>query len=146
MIEPQDARANQSLFVRRALSLAERPSVSVDVRRVGQVTSADLEGRTVFILNEAQPPAGELGQRLRTAVANGASAMATVVYICPDAEDRLEPAREALDATAALCALSAWNGMLVARLLSRDAQALRVALSRLISHLRAAPMPRVWQC
>ncbi len=102
-------------------------------------------GRLVFAENTRLE--GELSALLaRTAIANGARATATMVLICPEAEERLEPAREALADDAATCALSAWNGMLVARLLSRDAQSLRAALGRLISHLRGAPMPRVWQC
>ena len=102
-------------------------------------------GRLVFAENTRLE--GELSALLaRTAIANGARATATMVLICPEAEERLEPARDALADVAATCALSAWNGMLVARLLSRDAQSLRAALGRLISHLRGAPMPRVWQC
>ena len=102
-------------------------------------------GRLVFAENTQLE--GELSALLaRTAIANGARATATMVLICPEAEERLEPARDALVDVAATCALSAWNGMLVARLLSKDAQSLRAALGRLISHLRGAPMPRVWQC
>ncbi len=102
-------------------------------------------GRLVFAENTRLE--GELSALLaRTAIANGARATATMVLMCPEAEERLEPARDALADDAATCALSAWNGMLVARLLSRDAQSLRAALGRLISHLRGAPMPRVWQC
>ena len=102
-------------------------------------------GRLVFAENTKLE--GELSALLaRTAIANGARATATMVLICPEAEERLEPARDALVDVAATCALSAWNGMLVARLLSKDAQSLRAALGRLISNLRGAPMPRVWQC
>lgn len=75
----------------------------------------------------------------------GAIATATLVMIAPDAEARIDAAREALagmpDAGA-----SAWNGVLVARLLANSGQALRFGLIRLIETLRGEPMPRVWHC
>ena len=102
-------------------------------------------GRLVFAENTRLE--GEISALLaRSAIANGARAMGLVVFICPDAEERLEPAREFLSRDAATCALSAWNGMLGARLLALDAQNLRASLGRLIAYLRGAPMPRVWQC
>lgn len=90
---------------------------------------------------------GDLAPLLaRDAIANGARAFGTLIMVAPDAEERLETLREALPEIASTCALSAWNGMLVARLLSKDAQVLRQALSKLVTRLRGAPMPRVWQC
>jgi urease accessory protein len=41
---------------------------------------------------------------------------------------------------------SAWNGMLVARLIAPTGQALRADLMRLVEALRGEPMPRVWTC
>ncbi len=102
-------------------------------------------GRLVFAENTRLE--GDMATLLaRTAIANGARAMATLVLLSNEAEEQLEPAREIMADEAATCALSAWNGMLVARLLSRDAQSLRAAIAKLVSHLRGAPMPRVWQC
>ena len=41
---------------------------------------------------------------------------------------------------------SAWNGMLVARILAPGGQALRFCLTKLLEMLRDAAMPRVWNC
>ncbi len=102
-------------------------------------------GRLVFAENVRLE--GDIAALLaRTAIANGARAIATLVLMSPTAEEQLEPAREAMQRDAAICALSAWNGMVVARLLSRDAQSLRTAVARLVTQLRGSPMPRVWQC
>lgn len=79
------------------------------------------------------------------ATGNGAAAMATVVFVAPDAEARIDAARAAL-ATASEGGASARNGMLVARLLAPNGQALRADLMRLIETLRGCPMPRVWTC
>jgi urease accessory protein len=80
------------------------------------------------------------------ATGRGASAMATVVLVAPDAESRLDGARDALDSGAWEGGASAWNGMLVARLLAPGGQALRAGLTLLIESLRGRPMPRVWTC
>lgn len=73
----------------------------------------------------------------------GARAMATLLYVAPDAADRLPAARAAI--AAAHGGASAWNGMLAARLLAPDAQALRATLIPLIAALRDAAPPRVWR-
>ncbi len=80
------------------------------------------------------------------AVAAGARAAATVVLLAPDAEDRRDAAREALSDPIGRAAISAWNGMLVARFLAPNAAILRKDLARLLTHLTRKPMPRVWNC
>jgi urease accessory protein len=80
------------------------------------------------------------------ATGNGAAALATLVLVAPDAEARLEAAREVLADCRSECSASAWNGMLVARLLHGAGQQLRADLIRLIECLRGTPMPRVWTC
>jgi urease accessory protein len=79
------------------------------------------------------------------ATGNGAAAFATVILVAPDAETKLDQARAAL-ADAGEAGVSAWNGMLVARLLAPTGQALRDDLIRLLEALRGEPMPRVWSC
>lgn len=81
----------------------------------------------------------------RRAVANGARAMATFLHIAPDAEGRIEDARALLEVASSECGASAWDGMLVARFLAPDPQALRADLSRFVEGMRGAPMPRSWQ-
>ena len=80
------------------------------------------------------------------ATARGARAFATIVLVAPDAEARLDAAREALSDGLGEGGASAWNGMLVARLIAPAGDVLRLDLVRLIEKLRGAPMPRVWHC
>jgi urease accessory protein len=89
---------------------------------------------------------GAIGATLaRRAGANDAAALATVLYVGADAESRRADAREALDGAASECGASAWNGMLIARFLSDDPQALRADLARFLVRFRGAPLPRSWQ-
>lgn len=77
------------------------------------------------------------------ATLNGNRAMTTLVYVAPDAEQRLVQAR-ALLPTDIEAAASAWNGLLVARFLAPDAQPLRAALIAFLTEFRGRAMPRVW--
>ncbi len=76
----------------------------------------------------------------------GAVAFATLVLVAADAESRIDSAREKLATCAGEGGASAWNGMLVARLIAPTGQALRGDLISLIECLRGAPVPRVWRC
>jgi urease accessory protein len=80
------------------------------------------------------------------ATGRGARAFATLLLVAPDAAARLEAARAALAEAIGEAGASAWNGMLVARLVAPSGQALRHDLIRLIETLRGAAMPRVWHC
>lgn len=75
------------------------------------------------------------------ATLNGAIACASLLWVSPDAEDRIDPVRSTLGEDGAA---SAWNGFLAARIVARDGTALRRALIRAVSCLRAGPLPRVW--
>jgi urease accessory protein len=106
------------------------------VRRGGRLIFADalrLDGDPTAIL--AGP-----------ATARGARAFATLVLVAPDAGARLDAARAALADAVGEAGASAWNGMLVARMIAPSGQALRHDLIRLIETLRGAAMPRVWHC
>ena len=85
---------------------------------------------------------GNLAETLsRPAVANGARAMATVVHVAPDAEAKLEAVR------AAASGASAWDGMLVARILAADGASLRQSVITVLDVLRGGrALPRVWMC
>lgn len=116
----------------RAVSLSD----SWRIRRGDRLVFADglrLAGDTVALLQGG-------------ATGNGAAAMATLVLVAPDAEEKLAPGREALADAASECGVSAWNGLLVARLIAPGGQALRTDAIRLIEALRGRPMPRVWNC
>ncbi len=105
------------------------------IRRDGRLVFAEdvhLDGAVTATLN-------------RRAVANGARALATFLHIAPDAERQLEPAREGLTGAASECGATAFDGMLLARFLGADPQALRADLARFIEAFRGAAMPRSWQ-
>lgn len=80
------------------------------------------------------------------ATGSGAIATATLVLVAPDAEASLGAARGSLSSTDCECGASAWNGVLVARLLANSGQTLRAGLIPLIETLRGETMPRVWHC
>lgn len=100
-------------------------------------------GRLVLV--EAVRLEGAVAARLaRRAVGGGARALATIVHIAPDAEARLEDMRAALAGGASECGASAWNGLVVARLIGHDPAALRADLVRTIETFRGQRMPRYW--
>jgi len=72
ILEPAGARANQSLFLARAWAVADDPAVRVDVRTTSAFTPADLRGRSLIVLNEADLPGGTVGEQLRALVQGGA--------------------------------------------------------------------------
>ncbi len=81
----------------------------------------------------------------RRAIAGGARAVATVVLVAPDAAARLDGLRLALDGHEA--GASAWNGMLLGRIIAPDAAALRQAVMAGLTFLRGGrALPRVWMC
>lgn len=81
----------------------------------------------------------------RPALANGAMAMASLIYAAPDAPARLPALRAAL---AGMCdaGASAVDGVLIARILAASGAALRIAMLAALSVCRdGRAMPRVWQ-
>jgi urease accessory protein len=80
----------------------------------------------------------------RQAVANGARAFATVVHVAPDAEAHLDGVRAVLPSEGGA---SAWNGLLLVRILAATGGALRRALIAVLGAIRGLrPLPRVWSC
>ena len=106
------------------------------IRRGGRLIFADtlrIEGAAPEIL------AG-------TATGGGATATATVVWVDPGAEARLEALREVLDGLASEAGASAWDGLVAVRLAHGSARSLRDDLVRVMLHIRQAELPRVWSC
>jgi len=100
-------------------------------------------GRTV--LQDAVRIDGAVDDLLRRpAIANNARAVATVVHVAPDAEARLDGVRAALEGMDA--GASAWNGLLLARILAPDGAGVRRAVVSVLAALRDRPLPRVWLC
>ncbi|MBV8564422.1 MAG: urease accessory protein UreD [Methylobacteriaceae bacterium] len=126
------------------------------IRRGGELVFAEearLEGNIATTLD-------------RRACGAGARALATFLYIAPDAERHVEGVRAVLDGlrprgdvmcsiepardgtaieAGITCGASAWNGILVARFGSASPQRLRAALVGLLEALRGRRVPRVWQ-
>jgi urease accessory protein len=85
----------------------------------------------------------DIGRTLtRPAALNDSCATATLVYVAADAEAFLDTAR---DAVADAGGVSAWNGKLVARLVTPDGLSLRRATAALAAILLGgAELPKVW--
>jgi urease accessory protein len=132
--------AVEAIILGRAAMGERAPGVSLSdswrIRRNGALVFADglqLDG------NAACAMAGG-------ATGNGAAALATLVLLAPEAEAKLDMARQVLAGARGEGGASAWNGMLVARLIAPNGQVLRADLMRLVEALRGKPMPRVWTC
>ena len=81
----------------------------------------------------------------RRAAAQRAGAVATLVLAAADAEAAVEPLRAGLAAYEA--GVSAWDGLLVARILAPGGAALRSAVVAGLNILRGGrTLPRVWTC
>jgi urease accessory protein len=87
---------------------------------------------------------GEISQRLaQRAIAGGGVAIASVVK-CPGNEADAVAIRAMRDQFAGEVGASAWNGLVVARLVASDGAALRRDLVAVLTALDAAPLPRLW--
>ncbi len=110
----------------------------IRVRRGGELLLHDairLDGPIAYLL--ARPATGA-----------GARVVSTLVHVAPDAGTRLDAVRGALTTLVMVeAAASAWNGMLVARLLGPDSASVRAAVIAALNVLRdSRPLPRVWLC
>lgn len=97
-----------------------------------------------LVLQDTTRLDGEVAARLqRPAIAAGARAVALLVHVAPNAETRLDAVRTALAGSEA--GVSAWNGLLVARILAPDSAKLRRAVVFGLAALREErTLPRVW--
>jgi urease accessory protein len=127
-----------TVFGRLAMGESVRSGRFLDrwrIRRGGRLVLAEdvrLDGPVAALLD-------------RPALGGGARAVAAVLHVAPDAEGRLDEARAHLADARCECGASAWDGLLLARFLSFDPQALRADLVRFLTRFRGAPMPRSWQ-
>lgn len=102
------------------------------VRRGGQLIYAD-ETRVDGMIDEITA---------RPAALNGDKAVATVLVVSIGAEDLLATAREVLGTVQG--GASAFDGMLVCRLIAADSYDLRTILIPFLTLLTGGPLPRVW--
>jgi urease accessory protein len=101
------------------------------IRRDGRLVHADR-----FALD------GAIAERLsKVSVLAGSAAMATIRHVSVHAAAKLENIREALAEDGAA---SAWNGMMLARIVTKDGYQLSAALTRVLTALRGRPLPPVW--
>lgn len=141
LVAPASARVTlleSTVFGRLAMGEASISGLLTDRWRLRR------DGKLVFA--EDLRLDGPIGAQLdRPACGAGARATALLVYMAPDAEAQLEPMRESLASATCGAGASAWNGVLVVRLLSPSPAALRAAIVPLLEILRGRPAPRVWQ-
>jgi urease accessory protein len=101
-----------------------------------------VEGTLVFA--ETLRLDGDISQRLaQRAVASGGVAVASVIK-CPGGDADAVAVRAMQDQFAGEVGVSAWNGLVVARLVATDGAALRRDLVAVLTALDAAPLPRLW--
>jgi urease accessory protein len=119
------------------------------------------DGRLVFA--EATHLDGAIAATLaRPAVAGGMRVVSLLVGVAPDIEERCEAVRAALDEPAGMTSrggqvgadatrasdieagVSAWNGVLVARIIGARLDAVEFALSRALGALKLCAPPRTW--
>ena len=60
-----------AFYLGRALAIGSPPDFRPEVMSVEQVVPADLEGRSIIVLNDVRPPRGGVWRRLRPFVENG---------------------------------------------------------------------------
>jgi urease accessory protein len=81
------------------------------------------------------------------ATGNGARAVATLVLVDPGAEALCEKLRAALAGLPVEAGVSAWDGMLLSRIVATDGASLRTAVVTGLAVLRGGrALPRVWMC
>ena len=110
----------------------------ISIRRDGRLILQDV----------LRPPPDIDAAIARRAVADGARSTTTLFRVAPDAAASLPAVRDVLAAHPAVEAgASAWDGMLVVRMLACDPSHARAAIAALLHLLRDGRMlPRVWSC
>ena len=128
------------IFGRAAMGEAVRLACISDTIRIRR------DGR--LILHDAIRMHGEIEARMRRpATGGGARTAATLMHVAPDAEAKLEDLRAALDGHGVEAGASAWDGMLIARMVALSSADLRRAVVAGLQALREPrPLPRVWLC
>jgi Aerotolerance regulator N-terminal/von Willebrand factor type A domain len=71
VLEGPGSPARRNLYLRRALEIGQRPRFRVETKPAAQLRPDDLNAGPVVVLNDAPPPMGSAGHRLREAVENG---------------------------------------------------------------------------
>jgi urease accessory protein len=119
---------------------------SVQRARLRDLIRIRRDGR--LLLHDAIRLEGEVAATLaHRAAANGARAVATLVQVDPDAEALCDPLRAALADLPVEAGVSAWDGLLLSRIVAADGASLRSAVVAGLAVLRnGRALPRVWMC
>jgi len=114
------------------------------------VRSAKLDDRVSIISDNSQiyldrvKLSGDITSQLaRTAVADGAQSMASIVFVNKDAKALLDPVRALLPATAGASLLN--ETVLVVRILAVDSFALRTAIFPILTLVTRNAVPKNWR-
>ena len=87
---------------------------------------------------------GEIGAKLaRPAIANGAAAVATALFV-PGDNLLLERIRQVSDDFGGEVGVSSWNGLAMARFCAQDAARLRADMITVLGRASPVPLPRLW--
>jgi urease accessory protein len=128
--------AETVVFGRAAMGETVREGSFADRWRVRR------DGRLIFAENFRLD--GAVHERLgEAAVAGGRTALGTVL-MAPGGDAAVEAVRTASGAFRGEAAISAWNGIALARLAAHDSAALRHDLVVLLSALGRCALPRIW--
>ena len=110
--------------------------------RITDQWSIKRDGKLIFA--DALRLTGDISAQLaRPAVANGARAMAALLFISPNAEVKLAPLRKAIGAAGGASLIR--EGVLFARVLADDGFALRRHLIPAIETLSNTEIPKTWR-
>ena len=124
------------IFGRRAMNETLRDGSLSDRIRVHRA------GRPIYL--DGTELTGDIAARLsRRATGQGAGAMASLLYVAPDAEAHLAPLRAGLPATGGASLLA--PDMLVMRVLAEDGFALRQTLLPVLDRLSRDTLPASWR-
>jgi urease accessory protein len=139
-----DVAAGATLLAVESIILG-RTAMGETIRNVALADSWRVRRGGKLVFADGLRLDGDASEIMRNgATGGGAIALATLLLVAPDAERHVDTARKALQSAKGEAGVSAWNGMLVARLAAPAGHFLHADLIRLLESLRAAPLPRVW--
>lgn len=157
---PQDTLLYSGARLRRRFEIDIAPSgemMLVEAVTFGRIASGEemgvgmlhdiwrvrRDGRLLFA--DATRLDGDIGRLLqRPAITGGARAIALVLFSGAAAVDRLATVRSLLEDARSETGASAWNGLLVVRLMAAEPAPLRADVMAIAAALSRRPMPRTW--
>jgi urease accessory protein len=142
MAEDADVLAGEAILLGRQAMGEELTTASLRDRwRIRR------DGRLVFAEETAAGGSGAEWTALRQGKAllgETATALATIVHASPGADSRLDAVRSIMESTGIDGGASAFDGLLVMRMVAPSGLALRKSLLQLLEHCIGTRLPRVW--